>query len=118
MAAFIQWFGVPVGAVVISVVYFFMARTLSIGRRLAVSAHGCLLAAMYIFVGLIYETGHSHPSFAWPFLATFLAPAASVVFALTWYPRSKKLHFLLIPLLYCALWVAFIGGMAVTGDWL
>ena len=113
-----QWFGAPIASVAISVVYFFMARPLPLIRRLAVSTHGVLLTAIYLAAGAIHDTGSSRAAFVWPFLAAFLIPALSVVLALCWYPRSKTLHLLLIPLLYCALWIACIGGMAVTGDWL
>lgn len=118
LAATIQWLGAPIASVVISVVYFVMSRPLALARRFAVSAHGVLLTAIYVAAVAIYDTGNSRTVFVWPFLAAFLIPAVSVVLALIWYPRNKTLHLLIFPLVYCAMWIAFIGGMAVTGDWL
>jgi hypothetical protein len=118
LAALIQWFGAPIVAVAISGMYLLMTHSLSIGKRIAVSAHGFSLAVIYLFAAAAHETGHSRPEFVWPFLATFVLPVTSIVLSLVWYPGRKMLHLLLVPLLYCALWIAFIGSIAVTGDWL
>lgn len=118
VVATIQWLGAPVASAVISLIYFVKSQPLVLVRRLTVSAHGVLLLALYLVAAAIHQAGRSRPEFVWPFLASFLAPALSVVLTLLWYPGNKALHLLLVPLLYCALWIAFIGGMAVTGDWL
>jgi hypothetical protein len=114
----IQWFGVPIVAAAISAVYFATARKMSLSRRISVSAHGVLLLMIYVVAIGVHSTEGSHPNLVWPFLAAFVAPALSIGFAFAWYPGSKALHLLIAPLLYCGLWIAFIGGMAVTGLWL
>lgn len=118
IAATIQWLGAPVVSAAISSVYFVKARRLVFGRRVAVSAHGALLLLIYLVAAVVHQTGTFRPALVWPFLGAFIAPALSILFALAWYRGNKALHLLILPLLYCGLWIAFIGGMAVTGDWL
>jgi hypothetical protein len=63
----VQWFGAPVAAAVISLIYFVMAKPLVMVRRLAVSAHGVLLLALYLVAAVIHQTGSSNSKLVWPF---------------------------------------------------
>jgi hypothetical protein len=116
--ALTQLLWAPILASAVSVLYFRKAAHLPLGQRAAVSAHGALLALIYAIAFLISVAGAARANLAVPFWFAFTLPAVSVLFALARFSGNKSVHLLLLAVAACAVWVFFIGTMAVTGDWL
>ena len=116
--ALIQLLWAPILALAVSVVYFRKAALLPMGQRVAVSAHGALLALIYAVAFLVSAAGAARANLAVPFWSAFTLPVVSVLFALARFSGRKSVHFLLLAVAACAVWVFFVGTMAVTGDWL
>jgi hypothetical protein len=47
-----------------------------------------------------------------------LVPATLIAASFFLYKGPKSLHWLQLINIACLLWTGFVGGMAVTGDWL
>jgi hypothetical protein len=105
---------------VISVAYFCLGhREANLWVRLFFSLHGLSATLLYIGALVLWQTTQTYrPWAAWPYLLLHLIPVASVIFALVRFPGPKLLHFTQLLNLGCMLYTVFIGGMAVTGDWL
>jgi hypothetical protein len=116
-----QWYGAPVVMIGASLAYFFADRRRPAFReRLLVSAHGIVGAAGYLgafLVALIHPSGY-RPYLAWPFAALWLVSLILVGVALVKFRGNPLVHALQVPNLAALLWSGFVGGMAVTGDWL
>lgn len=109
----------PLLAILVSVVYFFAGpKGQQIGERLAVSVHGVTIAILFTGAMTLHMSGHSHPSYAMPFFCSLLLPLGLIVFALWRFRGPRFIHaFQLLNFISLAL-TFFIGGMAITGDWL
>lgn len=118
LALLFQWFWAPLAALGVSVAYFRNTRNERLFERILVSCHGASLAALYLGVLGIHRLGLSRPSFGLPFWALFLLPAALTLAALVRFRGNRAIHFLQLVNLLAALWIFFIGTMAVTGSWL
>jgi len=87
--------------------------------RLMVSAHGVLGALLYLgalfcwFLSPIYR-----PWATLPFFLTFVLPLSSIVYAFFRFRGPKVLHLVQLLNLSALAYALFIGGMAVSGDWL
>lgn len=108
----------PVLAVLVSAVYYRQAVFLPLRQRVAVSAHGALLALLYGTAFLVAATGASNAQLAIPFWISFLLPIVSILFALARFGGNRAIHLLQLVVAACAFWVLFIGTMAITGEWL
>ena len=87
--------------------------------RVLVSIHGAAAAALYLSALAVWGfTRAWRPWAASPFLALYLVPVFSILFALARFKGPKLLHLVQIPNLACMAYTLFIGGMAITGDWL
>lgn len=107
----------PLAALLVSIVYFVSSPgSEPIARRFLVSAHGAVVAGMYI--GALLLSNRSSPSFAEPFQLLFVLPLALIGISLALYRGTKAVHWLQGVNLLCLAWTYFIGGMAVTGAWL
>lgn len=113
-----NWLPATCVMVVISVVYFVADRSSRVGTRLMSSAHGLLGAALFSAAIAIWVAGFSSISLVWPFTLLFALPVVSMFASLALHRGSKLIHLLLVPELLCLAWAWFIGGMAVTNDWL
>jgi len=114
-----QWFLAPLVALGISAVYFLTcSRDLPVGTRLAASAHGVVIAVLYALAMLVALSRHSRPELGTPFSLLLVVPLLLILAALFLYRGRKLVHLLQVPNLLCLGWTAFIGGMAVTGNWL
>jgi hypothetical protein len=106
--------------VTISAVYFLLDRGANWQERLLTAAHG--LAATILCVGAFlvahFDPRGYRPYLAWPYAALYLLPVALVVVSLLRFRGPRVVHILQGPNLAAMLWAFFIGGMAVTGDWL
>ena len=116
---FAAWYLAPIVSFLISVVYY----RASGGQvtplwRVVISAHGVTITLIYIGATVVALSGHADlrlgPVFTW----ALVAPLTSMIAALVKFKGRKMTHLLLVPNLACLLWVGFIGGMAITGDWL
>jgi hypothetical protein len=104
----------------ISAAYFSFARNEKAPLvRIFVSAHGLVAAVFYIGALAIWElTGNYRPWAAFPFLLLYLIPIASIVYSLIRFSGPKFLHVSQVANVICISYMLFIGGMAVTGDWI
>ncbi len=118
VVALTQWLWAPVVACAISCAFLLKSGSLPPARRIAASAHGSLVAVLYVGALLVHTLEFSQPSLALPFWVGFLLPAASLVLALLWLKPLRPMHWLLSGVVVCAGWVFFVGTMAVTGEWL
>ena len=115
----LQFYGAPVIMILISISYFILARSgSSLARRTLTSAHGFVAAILYIGAFLVWILGHSHRSYAVPFLLLHFFPLALIVISAIWYRGPKLVHFLQLPNLAAMWWGIFVGSMAITNEWL
>ena len=106
-------------AVAISVIYFRNSpRTEPLARRLLASAHGVVIAVLFISAIAIWLSGHSQERLGTPFQLLLLIPLALMIASFFLFKGPKATHLLQILDVVCLLWTWFVGGMAVTGDWL
>jgi len=106
--------------VAVSAGYYFLSAPSSTRRnRVLSSLHGVLAAVLYLGALAIWEVSHASRAWAaWPYLFLFVGPLASVAYALFRFTGPKLLHLTQLANLWGMLYAAFIGGMAITGDWL
>jgi hypothetical protein len=107
----------PLLAIGVSALYFAKGTNLPVGKRIAISAHGFLLFILALIAAIVHATGNSKAALAVPYAVAFVLPAASILCAIVWL-RAGLVHLLLLTVVAAALWTFFVGGMAVTGDWL
>ncbi len=116
---FMQWNGVLIVGPTLSLVYFWTSpKQQALLTRGLASSHGIVLALMYLAAGLVYEFKLSKPSYGWPFAISMLLPLGLMALSLRIYAGPKYVHLLHLVSLYALLWTMFVGGMAITGDWL
>ena len=121
MYRFMQWYGAPFVMIGVSLVYFFAdTRRPALGERLLVSAHGAAGAALYIGAFLVdwLQPGGYRPYLGWPYAVLFLVPLVLIGVAVFKFRGNLFTHALQAPNIAALLWSAFVGGMAITGDWL
>jgi hypothetical protein len=112
-------YAAPLIAMLISAIYFFGSKADdSLFRRILTSIHGFAMTALYAIAWAISMTRQSDAGYGVPYAIGLLVPAALIVLALFRFRGNKKLHWLQIPNVACLVWIGFIGGMAITGDWL
>jgi hypothetical protein len=113
------WYSAPVAATVVSVIYFLCSKAdASLSRRLVTSAHGLVIATLYVLAMSVAITRRSDPAFGAPFTIMLLLPVVLIVVSVLLYRGGKELHWLQLLNVACLAWTGFVGGMAVTGDWL
>lgn len=110
---------VPLLTLGISAIYFAKSpRDQSLTDRIAASAHGASICLIYLAAWLIALTRESAMRFGIPFLLLLLVPAILITVSFVFFKGPKSLHWLQLVNIACLLWTGFVGGMAVTGDWL
>jgi hypothetical protein len=113
-----QAFLAPLLALGISAVYFFTSpSTQSLAKRLLASAHGASIAALYVVAIFISWTHRSSQNLGSIFLPLLAVPLLLIGLSVYLYRGRKAVHLLQIPNLLCLGWTYFVGGMAVTGNW-
>ena len=114
-----QWLLAPVVSIAVSVIYFVTAdRKLSFRRRVLVSMSGLSIATVYFAAMAVALTGHASRGNNIAFSTAQLALIALIVVSFKLYAGPKWVHSLQVPNILSLMWSAFIGGMAVTGEWL
>jgi hypothetical protein len=104
--------------ILISAAYFWMHKGTG-WVRILVSAHGFTAALLYFGALVLWEiTRDYRPWAALPFLLLHVIPVASIVYALIRFSGPKLLHLAQLANIWSMMYTIFIGGMAVTGDWL
>ena len=87
--------------------------------RLMVSAHGALGTLLYSGALLWWYLSPTYRPWATlPFLLAFVMPLSSIIFSFFKFRGPKILHLLQLLNLNALIYALFIGGMAVSGDWL
>jgi hypothetical protein len=113
------WYSTPLVATAISVAYFLRSGAdVSSLRRVATSAHGVVIAVLYVVAMLVAVTRRYNPALGTPFTLALALPVVLVAVSLLFYRGSRTLHWLQLPNVACLAWTAFMGGMAITGQWL
>lgn len=109
----------PALAIGISALYFTASpKTELLAKRLLVSAHGVVIALLYFGAMSVFWFHRSNDAFVKPFTYLLLIPLLLILTSLFMFRGRKLIHWLLLVNLACLAWTAFIGVMAVTGDWL
>jgi hypothetical protein len=109
----------PALAIGISALYFTASpKTEPLAKKLLVSAHGVVIALLYLGAMSVFWLHRSSDAFAKPFSYVLLIPLLLILTSLFMFRGRKLIHWLLLVNLACLAWTAFIGVMAVTGDWL
>jgi hypothetical protein len=117
--AFLQLWIWPVLALLVSVVYFRAVEYgLGVWRRVLLSAHGASIAVLHVSAFTIWLTGVSHIKYGKPFAFALLVPVALMAYALAAFRGKRSVHWLQVLNLVALFWTAFIGSMAITGEWL
>lgn len=110
---------IPLLAIAISVVYFRRSPTdQSLSQRLLVSAHGVAIAALYLCALAFMWSGSSHTALGQPFAFTLLIPVLLIAVSFLKFRGPRTTHLFQLVNLFCLATTFFIGGMAITGDWL
>jgi hypothetical protein len=106
--------------VTISAAYFWLGkRETDLRTRVFVSLHGLSAALLYFGALVLWEVTQAYRPWAvWPFLLLHLIPVASIIYSLFRFSGPKLLHLTQVANIACMAQTIFIGGMAVTGDWL
>lgn len=103
----------------VSVTYFFAdARRPAYAARVISSAHGVLGMLLYFGALVSNPQPQYRPSLAIAYLALYILPVAAIVVSFFTFRGPRLVHLLQIPNLLALYWALFVGGMAVTGDWL
>jgi hypothetical protein len=103
----------------ISVVYFRRSpKVQPLAERALVSAHGFVIAAIYICAMCIWWSGASRASLGLPYAFSLLIPLSLIIVSFLKFRGPRSTHFLQLANVFCLGATFFIGGMAVTGDWL
>ncbi len=117
--AFLELWVWPLLALLVSLAYFHAAdAALSLGRRIAVSAHGGSIAALHLGAFAIALAGWSHPKYGTPFLVALLVPLVLMGYSLFAFRGRNSVHWLQLVNVVALFWAAFIGVMSITGEWL
>jgi hypothetical protein len=82
------------------------------------SAHGLTIATLYLGAIAVGQVGASKVKYGAPFAIAFLIPLVLMVYAIITFPGRRSVHWLQLLNLVALFWSAFIGTMAITGDWL
>lgn len=119
---FVLWLGAPTIMFAISALYFFTdpRRPAYIARAIS-SSHGAIGAILYLSALGLHMGSSPHeyrPHLAVPYVALFVLPAISVIAAFFTYAGRRIVHVTQLVNLPALVWTMFVGGMAVTGDWL
>ena len=117
--AWAQWLLAPILAIIVSVIYYRTAPTgISRTLRALAAAHGATIALLYMVAMVVFWTEMASPKFGVPFLLSLLVPIVLAIVSLFIFQGRKSIHWLQLVNLPCLAWTAFIGIMAITGDWL
>jgi hypothetical protein len=105
----------PLLAIAISVVYYMTSpRGAPIARRLFASAHGVIIAVLYVGAISIWLSGNSRRELGTPFLLLLLVPFASIIASFFLFRGPKLIHLLQLVNILLLLWTGVIGGIAVA----
>lgn len=103
----------------IGLVYFYKSPpSQPLAQRVIISCYGVSILLIYICAWAVFVTGLSNNSLISPFLYTFIVPLILIVATFVLYRGPKWVHLLQIVNVIVLAWTYFIGGMAVTNDWL
>lgn len=102
----------------ISAVYFLRSPSnQALFQRMLVSAHGLSISVIYLSATAISWTKKADSTLGRPFAIALVIPLVLIViFAL--YRGRRTTHWFQVLNFVCLAWVSFVGGMAITGDWL
>jgi hypothetical protein len=109
----------PLLAVAISAIYFMTSpRSEPVARRLLASAHGAVIAVIYVGAISIWLSGDSQRGFGTPFLLLLLAPLASIIASFFFYRGPKLIHLLQLVNIVLLVWTGVVGSIVVSvGGW-
>jgi hypothetical protein len=109
----------PALSILVSVIYFRSSpRDQSLSRRLLVSAHGVILALIYIGAIIVWQAGCARTNFGEPFAIILAVPLVFTLATFLWFRGPRYIHLIQFVNLFCLAVTFLIGGMAVTGNWL
>ena len=109
----------PIVAVLISAIYFLKSpKDEPLARRYLVSAHGLVIAVIYVAAILVWQAGAAKDALATPFIVVCAIPLLLIAASFIWFRGPRYIHLLQLGNLFCLAATLFVGGMAVTGDWL
>ena len=112
------WFA-PMVALAISAVYFVTSpKNQPMAQRFAASGHGAVICILYLTAMACWILGVSKRSYGFPFAVLLLFPVLLMGLSFFLYRGPRFVHGFQVLNLLCLAWTFFIGGMAVTGDWL
>lgn len=116
--ALVQWLITPAIGLGVSIAYYQAAEHLTFQKRIAVSAHGGAIAALYVGALGIHLAGLSADSLMKPYWAMFALPTALVAYSLIYFREAGWLHLLQLANSIAIAFTLGVGTMAVTGNWL
>ena len=117
--AIAQFWIAPLLAAAVSAIYFRASPTdQPLLQILVVSGHGAVIASLYGGALAFSGLGIAKQSYGLPFIGLLLVPVVLVGLSFALFRGRRSVHLLQILNLVCLAWTLFIGGMAVTGEWL
>jgi hypothetical protein len=120
LPSYIEWYGAPTVMAGVSAAYYFAYRGRPADcRRFLCAAHGFAGVALYFGALTLWALSPEYrPWLAWPYAVLYLIPLSLVAVAFIKVNGSQLIHLLQLPNLCAMFWSLYVGGMAVTGDWL
>jgi hypothetical protein len=77
-----------------------------------------VIAVIYVAAIVVWERGAAQDSLAKFFAVICIIPLLFMVASFIWFRGLRYIHFLQLGNVLCLFATFFIGGMAITGDWL
>lgn len=116
--AMLFWSTVALPPLATSIIYFRLSPSSeSLARRLMVSAHGCVIATLYLSAVLIGHFGTPRQDYAALFTPICWIPALLIAYSL-WNFKGHKATHLLQTINLGALTLTYVfGSMAISGVW-
>ena len=113
------WLLVALPPLITSFVYFQASpATESLAQRIGVSLHGATISIILIGAVLVGMVGAPDPAFGEKFCFILLVPIILIIYSFWRFLGNKAVHFLQVINLLWLFFTFFVGGMAVTGNWL
>jgi len=103
----------------VSAVYFLRSPSnQALSKRMLASAHGLSISVIYLSAIAISWTKNADRTLGRPFAMALVVPVVLIVISFALYRGKRATHWFQVLNFVCLGWVSFVGGMAITGDWL
>jgi hypothetical protein len=119
LIGWMEGYGLPLMALSVSVIYFVASpHSQPVGRRIVASVHGFSICCLYSLAMGAWRLGLSSKVFGYLFSFLLFIPLFLIAVSFSTFAGRRGLSWFQLLNLISLAWVAFIGSMASSGDWL